>query len=157
MIFKKHRELKGKGRCNGKGRHSIFIYHFAVILALLGMQILITGCTKSPDAARKELSGLNIPYTTEQFLNSAKDGNTKAVRLFLQAGMNVNEKNSDGQTALMLASYSGHIDTVKLLLKQGAYINVVDKYGDSALSWAAAEKHTDIVQLLKKAEIDKTY
>ena len=115
------------------------------------------GCTKSPETARKDLSKLNVPYTPEQYLNSAKDGNTKVVALFLQAGMDVNTKNSDGQTALMLAAYSGHKDTVKLLLKHGAFINVIDKFGDSALSWAAAENHTDIVNLLKKSEIDKSY
>ncbi|MCL4557165.1 MAG: ankyrin repeat domain-containing protein [Deltaproteobacteria bacterium] len=132
-------------------------YLFLVMLVLTVVLIPMAGCTKSQSAARKELTGLNVQYNQDQFLNSAKDGNTKVVELFLQAGMDPNVKNKDGQTALMLAAYSGHIGTVELLIKHGAYINVIDKYGDSALSWAAGEKHMDIVQLLRKEEINKSY
>ena len=139
------------------GARSVFHYATALFIILFISSVSFIGCTKSPETARKDLSKLNVQYSPEQFLNSARDGNTKVVELFLQAGMNVNTKNADGQTALMLAAYSGHIDTVKLLLKHGAFINVIDKFGDSALSWAAAEDHTDIVNLLKKAEIDKSY
>jgi ankyrin repeat protein len=142
-----------------KGNKARLISHYSTLLFILLFisSVSFIGCTKSPEIARKNLSKLNVQYTPEQFLNSAKDGNTMVVELFLQAGMNVNTKNADGQTALMLAAYTGHIDTVKLLLKHGAYINVIDKFGDSALSWAAAENHADIVKLLKKAEIDKSY
>lgn len=157
MELKRHLTLRGGEDIEKVNKKSIFIYYFTVILVLSVMQILVAGCNKSPDSARRELSGLNIQYTPEQFFNSAKNGDTKVVKLFVEAGMDPNVKNVDGQTALMFASYSGHIDTVKLLLGNGAYINIVDKFGDSALTWADAEKHTDIVQLLKKAEISKTY
>ena len=144
-------------RLGRRGARSAFQYITALFILLFLSSVFLMGCTKSPETARKDLSKLNVQYTPEQFLNSARDGNSKVVELFLQAGMDVNTKNSDGQTALMLSAYSGHTDTVKLLLKHGAFINVIDKFGDSALSWAAAEDHTDIVNLLKKAEIDKSY
>ncbi len=144
-------------RLEKRGARSAFQYVGALFILLFLSSVAFMGCTKNPETARKDLSKLNVQYTPEQFLNSARDGNSKVVELFLQAGMDVNTKNADGQTALMLSAYSGHTDTVKLLLKHGAFINVIDKFGDSALSWAAAEDHTDIVNLLKKAEIDKSY
>ena len=154
------KQLAGIGdvrRLEKRGVRSAFHTAAALFIILFISSVSFMGCTRSPETARKDLSKLNVQYSPEQFLNSAKNGNTKVVELFLQAGMDVNTKNADGQTALMLAAYSGHTDTVKLLLKHGAFINVIDKFGDSALSWAAAENHTDIVNLLKKSEIDKSY
>ncbi len=153
-------QMVGKGNVpeQGGGNVRTVVRSAAAVLILLFISsVSFIGCTKSPEDAHKDLSTMNVPYTPTQFLSSAKDGNTKVVELFVQAGMDVNTKNSDGQTALMLAAYGGHIGTVRLLLKHGAYINVIDKFGDSAMSWAAAENHTDIVKLLKKAEIDKSY
>lgn len=157
MTIKKFFKLVNTKEFEGNKARLISHYSTLLFIILFVSSMSLMGCTKSQETARKDLSTLNVQYTPEQFLNSAKDGNTKVVELFLQAGMNVNTKNADGQTALMLAAYTGHIDTVKLLLKHGAYINVIDKFGDSALSWAAAESHADIVKLLKKAEIDKSY
>jgi ankyrin repeat protein len=157
MEFKINLMLRGGEDIGRVYKKSIFIYCFTAILVLYLMQILVAGCNKGPDTARKELSSLNVQYTPEQFFNNAKNGDTRVVKLFIEAGMDPNVKNADGQTALMFASYSGHTETVKLLLGNGASINTVDKFGDSALTWADAEKHTDIVQLLKKAEISKTY
>ncbi len=155
MEYKKFTQNQDK--FNRSKRNSLLRYYAGLTVGLCLIQLLISGCTKSPEKAREELSKSNIQYNADQFLNNAKTGNTNVVKLFLQAGMDPNVKNDDGQTALMLAAYTGNISTVKLLLENGAYINVVDKFGDSALTWAEAEKHTDIVQVLKKAEINKTY
>ncbi len=157
MIIKQMLSMGDVRKSGDRETRSAFHFSTVLFIILFISSVSFVGCTKNPESARKDLSTLNVVYTPDQFLNSAKDGNTKVVELFLQAGMDVNVKNGDGQTALMLAAYSGHTDTVKLLLKHGAFINVVDKFGDSALSWAAAENHTDIVTLLKKAEIDKSY
>lgn len=155
MTSKKIRKLKDRNAMEeGKSRLPI-IYSFAVMLLIIGMQIPMTGCTKSPAAARKELTRMHVQYTPGQFLDSAKDGNNKTVTLFLDAGMDPNVKNADGQTALMLAAYSGHTAVVKLLLAHNADTRVVDKYGDSALSWAVAEQHTEIANLLRKSEVNK--
>ncbi len=148
---------KGEKRGEAAGAFFTSLYFFTVIVLIIGLQAPIAGCTRTPAEAQKELSGLNVSYTPGQFLDNAKQGNDKIVRLFLQAGIDVNIKNNDGQTALMYAAYNGHKSTVELLLKSGANINVVDKFGDSALSWAAAEGHQDIVKLIKKAAISKSY
>ncbi|MGC8578720.1 MAG: ankyrin repeat domain-containing protein [bacterium] len=130
----------------------------AIVLVVLSFTFLsLEGCTRTPESALKELNKLNIPYTKEQFLHYAQTGNRKVVELFLQAGMNVNATDENGQTALMLAASNGHIRTVKLLIKHGAYIDIADKSGNTALSLATKGNYMNIVKLLKKAEIDRSY
>jgi hypothetical protein len=48
------------------------------------------GEPQSPEAARLTLSQLALPYTTDTFINSVKQGDVYAVKLFLAAGMDPN-------------------------------------------------------------------
>ena len=108
--------------------------HFYVILGLL---LLITGCATP------------LRQTVEK-------GDINGVKALLDQGADVNES-FYGETALMLASYYGHIEIVKMLLDRGADVNTVRGGGWSALSSAASGRHTDIVKLLldRGADIDK--
>jgi ankyrin repeat protein len=60
----------------------------------------------------------------------------------------VNEKDSQGQAALIRASGAGNRDTVKLLIAAGAQVNVKDNEGRTALIAAAQSGHTDCVKAL---------
>ncbi len=53
--------------------------------------------------ARKELEMLGIPFTADQFVNSAKRGDLPAIDLMLDAGMPVDTKDEDGMPALFAA------------------------------------------------------
>ena len=48
-------------------------------------------------------------------------------------GVNVNYSNSEGQTALILASESGQEEVVEMVLTAVANINYKDKYGHTVL------------------------
>ncbi|KAI2500630.1 hypothetical protein MHU86_13851 [Fragilaria crotonensis] len=64
-------------------------------------------------------------------INSAFEGNLPEVRDQLRAaGANVNaQRESDGATALLAASYKGHVDIVRALLKHGNVdVNVKSNY-----------------------------
>ena len=43
-----------------------------------------------PVAARTRLAEMNVPFTDDAFVASAKDGDLSAVKLFLAAGMDPN-------------------------------------------------------------------
>ncbi|CCG52957.1 Protein of unknown function containing ankyrin repeat signature [Flavobacterium indicum GPTSA100-9 = DSM 17447] len=75
-------------------------------------------------------------------------GNSKAVKLLIEKGANVNYKDSNGQTPLILASITGNIEEIALLLKAGADINGVDMNNSSALIHASAEGNLLTVKYL---------
>lgn len=52
--------------------------------------IVMIGCHSTPEDARKELVAVGIAYTPENFLDRINTGDTKAVDLFLRAGMDPN-------------------------------------------------------------------
>ncbi len=49
-------------------------------------------------------------------LEAVKNNNIEDVKKALLNGEDINIKNNDGNTALILASYEGYIEIVKLLL-----------------------------------------
>ena len=66
----------------------------------------------------------------------------------------INAKNNDGETALMWASYNGHLEVVKLLVTLGADVNAKDKNGNTALMWAIYNGHSEVVAYLKSLNKD---
>ncbi len=81
-------------------------------------------------------------------------GDIKAVRSLISMGANVNYKDADGMSPLMIASAYEHNDVVKFLLEEGAHIEDRDKEGDSALMYAALGGSAAVVSNLIKAGAD---
>ena len=73
----------------------------------------------------------------------------QAVKNLLEAGVDVNKPNQDGQTPLMLATQGDDADLVRMLLKAGARTTDQDKMGRTALVFAKRKKHTEIIELLQ--------
>ena len=69
----------------------------------------------------------------------ARWGDADAVRLLLDRGADINARDADGRTALMLASYSDAYspDVVRLLIERGADVNARTPSGDTAASLGA--------------------
>jgi hypothetical protein len=90
-------------------------------------------------------------------------GSINQVIAELEKGVDVNERNSNGETALIFAVSKGQIDIVKLLIDKGADVNAKTTGGDlpkaTALVYAAANGNVDIVELLldKGANIEATF
>ena len=85
-------------------------------------------------------------------LIAASTKNAEIVKLLIDEGADVNIKNSQGQTALMMAAFwhTNNIDIVKMLLDNGADVNAKDNQDKTALDYAKKEKHTKIANLLKQ-------
>ncbi len=71
-----------------------------------------------------------------------------AVRMLLAEGVDPDTRDSDGWTALMYATYGGHLEVVEVLLDAGADASI-ESYGASALWWAREKGHSGIVHLLE--------
>ncbi|MEL6149872.1 MAG: acyltransferase family protein [Chloroflexota bacterium] len=65
----------------------------------------------------------------------ARAGNIAGMQSFINEGLHVNAADPEhGNTAVMLASFNGHVEAVDWLVEQGADVNAVNNAGMTALS-----------------------
>ncbi|WP_082877688.1 ankyrin repeat domain-containing protein [Methylomonas koyamae] len=112
------------------------------MLAILSVLQVGSACAADAVQARKDLQQMGIEYTEQQFAASAGAGDMAAVRLFLDAGMDIN---AGGSAALGLAAGRGRVEMVELLLANGA------KPTANALQFARTRGHRDIANMLLRA------
>lgn len=97
------------------------------------------------------------------------------IKIFIKYDGDVNYKDENGSTALMLLSYFGYEDCVKLLIENGAEIDIQNSGIETPLLLAYENNHFNVVKLLidsgadvnitmyngeifyKKAKYDKNY
>ena len=93
---------------------------------------------------------INPKAGTTPLCSAAQHGNPAAVKLLLSKGAEVDHKNENGHTALLIASCLGHANVVKVLLHDGrAQVNSRGKHDDrTALSHAAQWAHVEVVRIL---------
>ena len=95
----------------------------------------------------------------DDLIAAALRGNLPRVRLLLDAKVDLNARNGDGMTALMIASQDGHADVVRALLAAKADVNAKTSHGvtagATALLEASQHGYPDVVQVLKNAGADR--
>lgn len=72
-----------------------------------------------------------------ELAKAIRDGDLKAVRAQLDTGADVNARDADGNTPLLLAAVYAGPECVELLLKKGADVNAVNKLGVTPFHRAA--------------------
>jgi len=70
--------------------------------------------------------------------------------------IDIDAKDNLHSTALIDASWNGHINIVKILLEKGVDVNAKNNNGVTALMMASRWGHTEIMSLIKKHMILKT-
>ena len=80
--------------------------------------------------------------------NLSEEDKLEECRLLIESGANVNDKDNNSMTALMLASIKGYENIVKLLIESGTNVNEKNYDGYTALMWASINGHKNIVKLL---------
>lgn len=105
-------------------------------------------------ALLKELKNLDIPredgktpFMMLQNISSAEE----ILTLFLDRGVNVNHRDHDGMTALMLYTDK---DMAKELLRAGADIHMADNEGNTALHYALLDGSEEAARYLIKKGAD---
>ncbi|XP_036078251.1 fibronectin type 3 and ankyrin repeat domains protein 1 isoform X2 [Rousettus aegyptiacus] len=83
---------------------------------------------------------------------SAVSGNQKAASLLIEAGADVNVKDKDGKTPLMVAVLNNHEELVQLLLEKGADASVKNEFGKGVLEMARVFDRQNVVSLLEETK-----
>jgi len=78
----------------------------------------------------------------------------ETAKKIIEKGADVNQKDKDGNTALIYASKNEYIDIVNALLEKGADVNQKDKDGNTALIYASSYGYIDIVNALLEKGVD---
>lgn len=99
---------------------------------------------------RKEANNL-IEGRTPLML-AAFRGDVSTVKSLLQAGVDVDDRDKDGDTALMFAAYRGHTEIVSLLLDYGANIYARARNGWTAKKAAESANKSHIIEMIKSVE-----
>ena len=103
---------------------------------LVGLLIQSLGCTQNPNP---------------DLIRAARSRDIAAVRALLAKGADVNAKDKNGSTALMLVASRGHTDALRALLAAGANVNAKDIGGGTALMGAVMYGHTAAAEALLAA------
>jgi len=85
---------------------------------------------------------------------AARAGHIEAVKQHLAKGIDVNQKQGNGETSLHEAARYGHKETAELLIKEGADVNprilIGSQQGMTPLDLAIRRKRTETAALLRK-------
>ena len=107
--------------------------------------VLVVGCGPSPESAREQLAERGYEYSRNGLIDAVRDGDKKAVELFIEAGIRVNSRSARGETAIGVASEEGYKDLVRLLAEAGA------KPGAEVLERTLEDGDWELSQLLLEA------
>ncbi|HLX23994.1 MAG TPA: ankyrin repeat domain-containing protein [Usitatibacter sp.] len=114
----------------------------AAMLATIAFSLAGAALAADPVQARKDLKAMGVEYNEQEFAKAAGNDDMTAVKLFLDAGMDVN---SGGGAAIGLAAGRGKTKMVEFLLSKGA------KPTSNALQYAHTRGHADIEKILRDA------
>ncbi|OEJ15271.1 hypothetical protein BFL38_13275 [Brachyspira hampsonii] len=80
-----------------------------------------------------------------ELLEASKNNDLETLKSLIEKGADVNAKDNDNWTALMLASDNGHLEVVKYLLDKGADVNAADNNGWTPFFFAGDNSNSDFL------------
>lgn len=101
-----------------------------------------------------ELTPDQVVALKELAMGCARRGETQTLLELIEQGMPVDLQDADGNTALMLAAYSGHPGTVEALIRSGADVDLRNTRDQAPIAGALFKGEDEIVRLLRAAGAD---
>lgn len=117
------------------------------LLVAFFISIISLGCSKK-DSSIESLKAKDIAISAENLCGFSGQGDLPTVKLLLDAGVDVNAKNSRGSNALIEASWAGKQEVVSYLLDNKADVNPASSGQFSALSAAIGQRQEPVALLL---------
>ncbi|WOV83604.1 ankyrin repeat domain-containing protein [Sporosarcina jeotgali] len=91
---------------------------------------------------------------TTELVDAANQQDTKKVKELIEQNAELNTQDSEGRTALMIATYNNDAPTVKALLDAGADVDIQDNMQNNCFLYAGAEGYIDIMRFANEAGAD---
>lgn len=113
--------------------------------------LLLGGCSSTQPQIQVNARRSNVPLVAA---SGNATGNVGALKKLMQPGVNINQKDKWGRTALMEAALVNYDAAVELLRQKGAKVDLKDNGGSTALLLAAASGNTESARLLLKHGAD---
>jgi ankyrin repeat protein len=107
-----------------------------------------SGCPPLSLLALIVLFAIATPGIAGPLHDAAKAGDAPALQRHLDAGMKADERDSNGVTPLMEASWYGREEAVKLLISRNADVNALSARGGTALMEASFKGYTGVAKIL---------
>ena len=129
----------------------------AVAIVMPKDPLVKAAMTDDLEAFNAALSAKSDPNTRDEATRATalefavRNGNREMVQILLSAKVDVNVKDEDGQTALMMLSERVTSEIVWDLINAGAKVNLRDKDGDTALISVAEVSNVDALKALLDA------
>jgi hypothetical protein len=120
----------------------------AAVFAIVAFKSRANSQPAEPTAIGGPSAAPAFSNVNNELFSAASSGDTAAAARLLGEGADVDAKNNQGDTALLLAVKSGKIDTARLLIEKGANIEAKNNVGETALIAACTSGHAEIAQLL---------
>lgn len=106
---------------------------------------------KSVKLKNHRKSHINVPFNKNRLFRAATTNDISTIeQMKIPSPMLINACDQFGWTALMMASYEGHLDVIKVLLRLGANINLQNNQKETAVTLAERAKHREVVDFLKQ-------
>jgi len=96
----------------------------------------------------------NQNASNEQLFQATQRGDKEAVLKLLQQGADINMRDAQGRTPVMIATYQHNTDMVRTLLQAGADVDIRDNNKENPLLHAGAQGWLDILGLAIEAHAD---
>ena len=123
-------------------------------LSLIGINII--GVAEWKISGRRVFNRSENMFSFECSLIDACAHNNKAAVIFLaDIGINLNYQNTNGSTAMKVASYFDHMDIVKLLLSKNVDLNAIDNDQKTLLMFLIINEKLDVALYLLNNATDR--
>ncbi len=86
--------------------------------------------------------------TADDLVYAAENGDVRKIGELLSKGADINARNSDGQTALIMAMLENHSDVVNFLISKDVDVNTKNGEGKTPLMVASSKGYTEIAKIL---------
>ena len=135
--------------------NSVYVESDAFFGTLTPFTLTVMGpwekCTEALELLLKEANYVNHPMITDAFLVAIECKDLEKVKVFLEAGIDVNKKDTEGKIPLLISVQEGAIQITKELIDAGADVLVKNESGVDAFNFAMKNGDIKTVHLIKEA------